>query len=182
MLESLAGKVLAGLVSFTTLFLSSYTGNEPSFKPIQSRKGGNYLQVSAMLQNAFENDFDNVFKCGKPIHIMFKAEIRQANNVVWTKNYRHSVSYNPMNAVWMVYLSETNQNLQFASYQDLIKQISALECSIPIAQNWHTVELRLESWLTKVTLAQDKREIDLMMLWKFKRPVNRSTLNLRSGS
>lgn len=182
MLESLAGKVLAGLVSFTTLFLSSYTGNEPTFKPIQSRKGGNYLQIKATLSNAFENDFSDVFKCGKPINIMFKTAVKSGNAIAWEKNYRHTVSYDPMNASWQVYLSETNQNIQFESYRALLNQISTLECSIPIGKNWQTVELSIEARLPKITMEQEKRQIDLMMLWKFKRPVSRSTLNLRAGS
>jgi len=178
MLESFAGKVIAGIISVSSLMFTSYTGNDPVFMPLQSRISQNYLLLKATLDKSFDNDFSDVFKCGKQISILYKIEIRQNNRVALTRNYRHSVVYDPMNASWKLYRSELNQTEVFTNYRELVKNVSELECSIPINNNWKTVEVSAESWLPEITLTQSNRTIDLMVLWKFQRPRVKTTLNV----
>lgn len=182
MLENIVGKVLAGLVSLSALMLSSYTGNDPVFLPLQSRNGQNYLLLKANLDNAFDNDFSDVFKCGKPIHLWYKVEIRHNNRTAFSRNYRHTVSYDPMNASWSLFRSETNQTEIFTTYSKLIDNISVLECSIPKINNWKVVEARVEAWLPEIELTQSNRKVDLMVLWKFQKPSVKASLNLESSS
>lgn len=182
MFDSIIGKVLAGMVSLSALMFSSYTGNEPVFLPLQSRVGNKYLMLKATINNAFDNDFSDVFKCGKPIHVWFKTEIRQNNRVVFTRNFRHTIMYDPMNASWSLFRSETNQTEIFTNYKALLIGISELECTIPINNNWKIVEARVESWLPEIEITQSNRKVDLMVLWKFSRPKVKALLNLESTS
>jgi hypothetical protein len=76
MMEGIMGKVMAGWLSLTALMFSSYTGNDPVFKPLQCRLGQNYLIVTAKLDKAFDNDFRDVFNCGKQVVLNFKVEVR----------------------------------------------------------------------------------------------------------
>ena len=182
MLEGFTGKILAGMLSLSALVFSNYTGNDPVFSPLQSRTGHNYLILKAKLEHAFDNDFNDVFKCGKPVHLWYKIEIRDNNRISFTRNYRHTVSYDPMNASWRLYRSETNQTDIFTSYNSLVSNISELNCSIPLNENWKIVEVRAESWMQSVELSQGNRTIDLMVLWRFKKPHIRTMLNLESTS
>ncbi|MBM4398866.1 MAG: hypothetical protein FJ041_00850 [Candidatus Cloacimonetes bacterium] len=178
MLEGMFGKVIAGMLSFSTLFFSSYTGNEPVFKPLQCRTGKNYLIVRAKLESAFDNDFTDVFKCGKPINIWFKADLKSGSTVLYTRNYRHTVNYDPMNETWQVFFSENSQTEVYTTYTKLLSSISELEVSVPVEPNWKTVVLRVESWLQPVEISNSRDRIDLMVLWKYKRPSVKTTLDL----
>ncbi len=180
MFESIAGKVLAGIVSLSALMFTSYTGNDPVFLPLHSRVGPNYLMLKATLDNAFDNDFSDVFKCGKPIHLWFKVEIKHHNRSVFTHNYRHSVSYDPMNASWKLFRSETNQTEVFTNYKALITSISELECSIPLRERWKIVDVSIEANLPEIEMTQSNRTVDLMVLWKFQVPRIRANLNLET--
>jgi hypothetical protein len=177
-MEGIMGKVMAGWLSLTALMFSSYTGNDPVFKPLQCRLGQNYLIVTAKLDKAFDNDFRDVFNCGKQVVLNFKVEVRRNNAVEHTSTYRHSVVYDPMNAAWEVNKSETKQKDIVTTYQKLLEEIGELECSIPRDLRWQKVEIKAEAWLQPVELTQPVRTIDLMMLWKFKRPSVKTVFTL----
>jgi len=178
MLEGLFGKVMAGLLSVSALMFSSYSGNEPVFRPLQCRAGQSYLLVKSKLDKAFDNDFADVFRCGKAINVWFKVELRQAGNIAFSRTYRHTVTYDPLNAVWELYTSEDSRREIYDSYAKLLAEVSELECSIPRERTWRSVEIRSEAWLPSLDLANPDRTVDLMMLWKFKRPTARQTFSL----
>lgn len=182
MLESLAGKLMAGILSVSALMFTTYTGNDPVFLPLQSRVNNNYLMLNTRLSHAFDNDFADVFKCGKAIHLWYKIELRHDNRSAFNRNYRHSVSYDPMTASWKLFRSETNQTEVFTSYSDLIINISELECSIPLSKQWKHVEVRAEAWLPEIAISPSNRNVDLMVLWKFQRPKLKTLLNLEATS
>jgi len=170
MLEGFFGKVMAGLLSVSTLMFSPYTGNEPVFQTLQCRAGQNYLITNTNLNRAFDNDFTDVFNCGKPVNLWFKIEVRQNNNIVHTSSYRHTITYSPMHASWEVFFSENGKKEIYETYLQMLDNISELECSIPRGTGWRVVEIRVESWLQTIELTEPDRTIDLMVLWKFKRP------------
>ena len=178
MLEGLLGQVMSGLLSVSTLMFSSYTGNDPKFQSLQCRTGQNYMIVKARLGHAFENDFSDVFRCGKPVNLMYKVEIRQNNQIVQTKTYRHTVTFDPMQASWEVFSSESSRKEIFTTYQLMLNNISELECSIPRETSWKKIEVKVESWLQAIELTQPDRTVDLMMLWKFKRPAIKRSFTL----
>jgi hypothetical protein len=178
MLQGLFGKVMAGLLSFSALMFFPHQGNHPQFQPLQCSAGHSYLQVSVKLNNAFDNDFPDVFKCGKPIHLWYKIGIRLNGETVHSALYRHTVTYDPMNAAWELFSTESSHKEVYTSYSELIKEISVLECSIPRDSRWQTVEITAESWLQPVELSQPHRTVDLMVLWQFKRPSARKVFTL----
>jgi hypothetical protein len=178
MLQGVLGKVMSGLLSASALLFSPTAGNQPQFEPLHCRAGQNYLQVSAVMNNAFQNDFEDVFCCGKHVTLVYKVEIRSNGASVYTNQYRHRILYDPMNAAWECYKSETNLKEMHSSYQTLLDDISRLECSIPREAGWKTVDIRGEAWLLPIELSRPHRTVDLMMLWKFKRPAAHATMNL----
>jgi hypothetical protein len=182
MMEGIMGKVMAGWMSLTALMFSSYTGNDPVFRQLHCRQGDNYLVVKAQLDQAFDNDFHDVFNCGKQVVLNFKIEVRRNNELEHTSTYRHTVVYQPMNAAWELVKSETRQKDIITTYQKLLQEISLLECTIPRNSKWDKVEIRAEAWLQSVELTQPDRAVDLMVLWKFKRPVKKTVFTLQPTS
>jgi hypothetical protein len=178
MMEGIMGKVMAGWMSLTALMFSSYTGNDPVFKPLECKLGQNYMIVTARLNKAFDNDFRDVFNCGKQVVLNYKIEVRRAGETVRTSTYRHSVTYDPMTAAWELVKSETRQTDIITTYQQLLEEISELECSIPRDMKWREVEIRAEAWLQPVDLPQSGRTVDLMVLWKYKRPFSKKVFSL----
>jgi hypothetical protein len=178
MLQGLMGKVMAGLLSVSSLMFSSYTGNDPGLTLLQSRAGQNYLIIRAALDNAFENDFSEVFRCGKPVNIWFRVVIRDGNRNAFARNYCHTVTYDPMNASWELNTSENDVKTIHTDYQAMLDDVAELECSIPRNSSWNSVELRLEAWLQSIELTQPNRTVNLMMLWKYKRPTFKTVLVL----
>ncbi len=178
MLQGFLGKVMAGLLSVSSLMFSSYQGNDPAFRPLQSRAGENYLIIVARLEHAFDNDFSDVFKCGKPVNVMFRVDLRHGGSVVVTRTYRHTVTYDPMNAAWELSRSENGRRDIYTRYSQLLEEVSLLECSLPRNSAWRSIEARAEAWLQPVELTQPQRTVDLMMFWKYKRPSTRTSFNL----
>ena len=178
MLQGLMGKVMAGLLSVSALMFSPDKGNNPQFEPLQSRVGQNFLFVKAKLVNAFDNDFDDVFNCGKPVNLWYKITVKHDRNTVFTRQYRHTVTYDPMNAAWELFTSETNRKEIHTVYRDLVDDVSLLECQMPRDARWRSVEVTAEAWLQSIELSQPHRMIDLMVHWKYKRPVTKTIFNL----
>lgn len=178
MLEGIVSKVMAGLLSVSTLMFSSYTGNDPGFQTLQSRAGQNYVIVRAVLEKAFDNDFTDVFNCGKPVNLWFKIEIRHNNSVEMTRSYSHTVTFSPLHASWEVLFSENGRKEIYTSYEQMLSAVSILECSLPRAPGWRKIEIRAQSWLDPIELTQPDRKVDLMALWRFKRPSIRRSFNL----
>jgi hypothetical protein len=178
MMEGMLGKVMAGLLSLSAMVFSSYTANDPVFRPLQISKGKNYIIAKAKLDNAFDNDFTEVFKCGKPIHLWYKVDVKKGNTVVYSRNYSHTVTYDPMSAAWKVQFTENSQTEIYSSYDKLISAISEIILPIPVDKSWQTVEFKVESWLQPVIISRNEKQVDLMVLWKYKRPSVKTVLDV----
>lgn len=174
----LIGKVMAGLLSVSTLMFSSYSGNDARFQSLNCRTSQNYLIVKAVLEKAFDNDFTDVFNCGKTVTIRFKLEIRENNEVAHTSSFRRTVLFTPLQASWDVFYSENGRREIYTDYRTMLSELAVLECSVPRNSKWKKVEIRVESWLDTVELTQPDRTVDLMVLWKFKRPSIRRSFTL----
>jgi hypothetical protein len=177
-MDGILGKVMAGWLSVSALLFSSFTGNEPVFRPLQCKAGSNYLLVTARLDDAFENDFGDVFKCGRPVVLNYKIEVRNAGETAFSATYRHTVTYDPMTASWAVEKSETRTREIISTYSLMLEEISHLECTIARNNRWKSVEINAEAWLLPVNTSQSNKTIDLMVLWKYKRPATRTVFNL----
>lgn len=182
MLEALTGKVFATVASLSMFLFSSYSGNDPSFRAINSRVGGNYLQLRTTLVGAFDNDFPDVFKSGTLIPINFDLTIKSGNRVLGEKRYQNRVKYNLSKGTFEIYTGGMNRNLETDSYSHMLAEISAFECSIPYKPEWGVVNVRLEATMPTIKFAQLKKPVDLMVLWKYHKPKVNATLDLRKTS
>ncbi len=179
-MEGIVGKILAGLVSLTTLLFTNFTGNDPQFRSPQLRRSGGYLILNTALENAFDNDFEDVFKCGKEINVWFRINALIGNRRVYHRTFRHCVSYDAMNAIWQIYYSENQTSQTTISYTQLQNIISTVELSIPLETEWSVLTLQLEAWLPEVEFIPADGKFNLMVLWKYRRPTSRVSVNLKS--
>ncbi|PKN71404.1 MAG: hypothetical protein CVU50_10220 [Candidatus Cloacimonetes bacterium HGW-Cloacimonetes-3] len=176
MLEALTGKVFATVASISMFLFSSYSGNDPSFRALSSRVGGNYLQLRTNLVGAFDNDFPDVFNSGTVIPVNFSLSIRSGNRVLAERHFQNRVRYDPGKGTYEVYTAGMNRTIETESYAHMLAEISGFECSIPYNPDWGVVSLRLESSLPTLKFAQIRKPVDLMVLWKYKKP--RISINL----
>jgi len=178
MFEAIGAKVLSGIVSLSMFLFSSYTGNDPSLRPVSVTMSSSYLQVKTQLDNAFTNDFPEVFRSGVDIPVFFRVEVKSDGNVVYRRTHRSNVKFDPMQGEFTLQQTGTGLTHTYTSYQAMLSAVSTLECSIPLGTNWKTVTISVESYLPEVEFTQIRRRVDLMVLWKYKRPKTSTLFNL----
>jgi len=179
MLEAITGKVFATIVTLSVFLFSSYTGNDPSLKALNSRVGENYLQLRTSLSGAFENDFPDVFKSGSTIPVNFKVTIRGKNRNLYQHTFANSVRYDPAKGVYAISVGGMHRDSQTDSYEKMLTEISVFECSIPYQPTWGDVTVTLEASLPTVRFQQLQKNVDLMVLWKYQKPRISTSLRLR---
>jgi hypothetical protein len=182
MLEAITGKVFATIATLSVFLFSSYTGNDPAFRNLNSRAGENYLQLRTTLVSAFENDFPDVFKSGSTIPVNFQLTIRNRNRILLNRNFQNSVRYDVANAVYEIRTGGMNRKIQTSSYAAMLSEVSGFECSVPYQSDWGTVTVSLEAALPSVRFEQLRKSVDLMVLWKYQKPKVSATLNLKKVS
>lgn len=178
MFEALGAKILTTVASVAMFLFSSYTGNDPSLSPLSTRVGDNYLQVETRLENAFVNDFEDIFKSGTTIPVVFKLKIRSGRTVFSEKQFINRVRYDHAKDLYIVSLEGMNRNLQLSSPAELVSELSVLHCSLPYNPKWGKVTLNVEASLAAVRFQQVKGPVDLMVLWKYHKPQVSKNLDL----
>lgn len=163
-------KIMSGLISISMMLFSSYEGNNASFASLRANLFDNNMVVSAKLENAFENDFEEIFKLGIEIDIFFHLKITSQNNTIFQNVFSHKVEYDPLLRRYFVSLEEQEKQAIASDYNELIEMISQFEYDFKerIPQK---VSVELSAYLEKIFLPNLEKEYDLMMLWKMKNPV-----------
>ncbi len=179
MIGSIAGKIVASVVSLSTFVFSSYTGNDPSLRPPTGFVNNGYIQVTSNLDYAFDNDFPDVFKSGTQISVFFNVALKSNKQILFKKTYANTVQFDHMKGTYSIQQSGTGQRVEVSSYREMITAVSNLSCSIPLSKSWKEVSAEMEVWLPTVEFRQINRKVDLMVLWKFRKPSAKSIFNVR---
>ena len=169
MLENLLNNIVSGIISFSMLLFSSYQGNKAEFEEIATERFSSGLLIKTRLINAFENDFEQVFKSGKRIDIYFHLKIKLSSKKEFVRVFRHSVTFHPMQQYYSVFKEETEKNRQMETFEKVKETVSQFEFSF---QNDLNSELQIEisASLPKISIDSSEKEFDLMMLWNFQKP------------
>jgi len=169
MFQSLANKVISGIISLSMMLLSSYEGNNARFAEMNTIFLDNSTVFKTQLLEAFENDFEDIIKSGSEINIFFTIVLKNGNSVFHENEFKHSVNFQPMEQVFYVTFEESNELLLYTSYEKVIEDLSKMEYvykdRIP-----DQFRLFLTAHLEKIKLNNSSKEYDLMMLWNFKKP------------
>lgn len=177
MFAALGTKVLAGIMSLSMFLFSSYTGNDPAFSAVSGFANNGYLQISSTLNYAFDYDFTEVFKSGTPITMYYRVELKSANRVLHNKTFYNRATYDAMKGRYQVIQSGMGNSFYTESYDEMRTAMAMISCSLPVERSWGNVNVSIESWLPSVNFKEVDRVVDLMVLWKFRRPSVKTVLN-----
>ena len=161
------------------MLLSSYKGNEPDFSALQTSVFSEYIVLETNLINAFENDFEEIFRSGKNIDIFFNITAEQNEVEIHKKRYKHSVKFNTMKQVFTATTEENGGTYNTNSYPELLQIISKFQLNLKV-EDRSDLKINLTSHLTKMTLKALGKEYDMMMLWNFRKPGIKETIELES--
>ena len=169
MFQILAEKVISGLAAFSMLLLSSYQGNEASFSNYTTSFLDDRMFLECKLENAFDNDFEEIFKSGQSIDIFFGIKISQGGLIIHEEEFRHSIIFDPLTQVFNIELEDQDLTSSTNSYEELKTIISNIEYSYK-DENIQDYTLTLKAYLPKIRLIALNKDFDLMMLWKYNEP------------
>lgn len=179
MFEALGSRVMTGVVSLAMLLFSSFEGNDPKMTNLRYRNSDSFLYVSGVLENAFDNDFSTIFASGTPISVIYEMDVRQGTMALAKNTFRHTVSYNPATGIYDLKKDGRGEIYHSESVQDILSQLSHFEFGIPYQSSWKKVQIRIEARLPKVHFNTANKEVDLMLLWKYKKPSAKINADLR---
>jgi hypothetical protein len=171
-------KIMTSLVALTSLMFTSYKGNDVKIVNPEVLLNSNKLTVNTYLQDAFVNDFDQLFKSGKELKIYYNVELHVNNELELNKTFIHSVLFDPMDQTYDVFMEETASYVTCTTVEQLIPHLSDFNFShyfddgLPQRSK---INVKITVFLDKIKLTREK-EFDLMMLWKFKRPQTQSQI------
>ncbi|HPY96621.1 MAG TPA: hypothetical protein PL063_05370 [Candidatus Cloacimonadota bacterium] len=178
MIGSLISKAYLSLVSFSVLLFSNYVGNTVSFSPLSSQIVGDNIVFSAHLINAFENDFDEIFKSGKDIKVWFELRIIQNNKIIHSESFNHQVTWDSKNRVYLVDLQEQNYKTRTRSSKELKRLLSVVEYPFYKASHRGNATVQITAHLPKIYMEEIDKELDLMVLWKLQKPVIKKEVHI----
>ncbi|MCF7794668.1 MAG: hypothetical protein K9N09_12060 [Candidatus Cloacimonetes bacterium] len=169
MFQTLSNKIITGVITLSMMLLSSYEGNNAKFDNVFASFVGSQIFVSAQLIDAFENDFEEVFKSGQRIEIFFNIKIFSEDLQIHDAEFRHAVLFDPLGKYYTVYLEEQQMQTTASNYEELKEIISNVEYSYNSVK-YDGGHILLSAYLKKIKLQSMQKEYDMMMLWKFKKP------------
>jgi len=168
---NLAEKVFTGLVSIAMVMFSSYEGNNAEFSKILINHNPGTIRIRTVLMNAFENDFEQIFRSGTPIIINYNIEVEKDDTTITLKTYKNSVVFDPMNRIFQVDAEASNHYTFVSSLEELVPLLSEVDIFFDYGTETGTYRFRLSADMEKVYLTSVDREFNLMLLWNLKTPV-----------
>lgn len=178
MFEALGSKVFSTVVALSMLLFSSFKGNDPAFSQYQLHKTDSYLYVKARLSTAFENDFPSIFASGVPINIHYDLELRGSNGYLGKRRVINRISYDLATGIYEI-RKEGLPSIYSKSMQEVLREAAYLEVAIPYSRDWGELKVKLVASLPKVYFKELGKEMDLMVLWKYKKPTVSGSIDLR---
>ncbi|MBN1949497.1 MAG: DUF4390 domain-containing protein [Candidatus Cloacimonetes bacterium] len=170
MFQSLTQKVISGVVALSMMLLSGYQGNDAEFSEIEAVFQEKGVLIRTRLISAFENDFEELFKSGQEISVFFELNLKEKKEVFFRQIFRHSLQFDPLEQSFHVVIEESGYDLIVNSYENLLEAISIFEYfykdELP-----DKFEIKLWAYLENIRIESINEEYDMMMLWKFKKPL-----------
>ncbi len=170
MLGSIISKVYLNVLAFSVLLFSNYTGNLVEFSSLLTKTVGDNLVCSTYLKNAFEYDFDEIFKSGKEIRVWFEFRVLKDDKVIHYEKFYHQVKWNAGKQEYQLDLQEQKYKISTKSKKELKYLISVVEYPFYKSAYKGDVIIEVKSYLPKVYLETINKEVDLMLLWKMRKP------------
>ncbi len=163
-------KIVSGLVSLSMAIFSSYQGNDAVFSFLYANLQENHITITAELENAFENDFEEIFKTGKSIDIWFHTSVSSKGVVLEEEEFSHNVTYDPLLDSYLLIKGSTNESIVCENYQCLVEELSKIKWHFRRLKSVSDYDLDVYAHLDKIYFEDMDKEFNLMLLWKNKSP------------
>ncbi|MCB5271368.1 MAG: hypothetical protein LHW56_05945 [Candidatus Cloacimonetes bacterium] len=181
MFELLGTRIMAGVVALSMLLFSSFQGNDPQLGAIKHYSSSSTLYLSGELLSAFNNDFASIFASSAPIPVYFKLNIKSGNRTVVSQQLTHLVNFNPATGIYVLRKDGESEVLRTSSVTQTIKEISKYKFSVPYQSSWGLISINIQAEMPLVRLEEKGKELDLMVLWKYKKPSAKIQIDLRKA-
>jgi len=169
MFNVLADKIIFGVVSAGMILFSSFQGNKATFTSPEFVANQNRFYISTTLENAFENDFEDIIRSGEEIFIDFEIKLEKNSSVSKSIIFSHSIIYNAMDHSYTLKLEEHESEQHIFEYSDLLHRLSIIDYSFEeYVQEVNTITLTAS--IRNVNLPSLNKQYDMMMLWNFRKP------------
>jgi hypothetical protein len=178
MFEALANKIVTGIMAFGMMLFTSTEGNKAEFSDIQTEILQDGLIISTQLINSFQNDFEQVFKSGKPVIIEFALELQQGNTSVHKDKFTHTVTYAPMQQNFKIELQEKEEIIFVNNYSEMLQRIAEVEYQYWGKLERQPLKISLQASLRKLQMSSQKK-YNLMILWKYRNPTIEKTIGFQ---
>jgi hypothetical protein len=169
MFETLAGKIVSGILSLSFLLFSSYEGNDASFRTPLVEVQEAYASCRTELVGAFEKDFNDIFRCGEEIILTFDITITGPNNQMHKESVVHKLKYFSMKDIYQLTIDSDNSVQYFDTLNEGLDIFSRYDRQLPLPRG-DKCQIKIVARLNKLWFASQKKEFDLNLLWKNKLP------------
>lgn len=181
MLGSFFGRVYTGILGLSLLLLSNYTGNDARFTNFQYIISEQSLVINCFLSNAFDNDFEEIFKSGIEIPIYFDSSVLSNKEIVAQKSFKHTVRWDSNVERWRIFLEDQDYTFYTDNYTTLINALSTIEIIYQFdTTGYRRLDYHITAKLPKLYIPSIDKEVDLMVLWKLRIPELKTRLD-RTG-
>jgi len=177
MFQAFTNKVVTGIISLSMVLFSSYKGNQAKFENLMLDNNVNGVVIEATLTDAFENDFEDVFKSGSSVRVFFELKISQDKTVLYSDLFSHMVLYDPQSNLFTLELEEQDLTLTELTYKRMVDQLAHISCDVSEILP-SSITVSITSFLPKMRLESVDQEYDMMILWNMKKPVIKREFNL----
>ncbi|PID28179.1 MAG: hypothetical protein CSB55_05835 [Candidatus Cloacimonadota bacterium] len=184
LLEILKEKIVTGLMTVSLLMFGSHQVNDVKMTDPEISFESNKLTTSVYLQDAFANDFEQLFKSGKELKVYYRLELKVNDKPTLNQTFIHSVLFDPMAQMFDVFSEETSSSFTCSDVKDVIGYLSFFNCSKEFPEGFPPgakLNVKITSFLTEITMTGD-RKYDLMMFWKFKKPEAEAVFYIENDS
>ncbi len=164
------GKILTGLLSFSTMLFSTFQGNTASFSTVSISSNMEAIVINTHLVNAFDNEFEHIFNSGKEIVICLELLVRRDRNRVERFVVYNTASYDPVTKYYLIEQGSPEKRLITANYQEMLRMLSEVELLFDYELRAGTYQFELKAHLEPVVLETFEKEFDMMVLWNYKIP------------
>jgi len=178
MIGSLLYKTYLNIVSLSVLLFSNYVGNSVSFSPLSMQNVGDNIVCSAHLLNAFENDFEEIFKSGKEIRVWFEFKALNNSKIIHFEKFYHAFKWDVKSRVYYVELQEQSFTTTAKTTEELVYLLSVVEFPFYRAKHRGNISIELTAYLPKIYMDEINKEFDLMLLWNLKKPSVKKEINI----
>ncbi len=180
MFESLGNYILKGVLTFGILLLSSYEGNDAVFNSLRVAYLEGAIALEINLDNAFENDFEEIFKTGKSIDIWFHTSVSSKGVILEEEEFSHNVTYNPLLDSYLLIKGPNSESFVCEDFQCLIDELSQVEWHFRRLKSVSDYDFHIFAHLDKIYFEEMDKDFNLMLLWKNKTPRLKEKIRLEN--